>query len=119
MFVYKINDKMSFGRYKNEGKTLLDIVMTNPSYIDFCIKMVPTFCISNDTLKDIIKIIPTFRLSKQSFAINQKKIKISQRDEFGGLYIRATLNKKKPEEHGIVQAGSNLTDLLWQKLNWT
>ena len=47
-----------FGRYKNQ--TIEDVLIHNPSYIDFCIREIPSFMISPELVEQIKVYFPNF-----------------------------------------------------------
>ena len=47
-----------FGRYKDQ--TIEDVLINNPSYIDFCIREIPSFMISPELVEQIKVYFPNF-----------------------------------------------------------
>lgn len=71
MKFYKLTSVFSSGKYM--GKTLEEILETNPQYVDYLIRKEENFCISADVVEKIQDLYPEFQLSKRASEILLKK----------------------------------------------
>ena len=53
-----LDEIFRFGRYKEQ--TIEDVLIHNPSYIDFCIREIPPFMISPELVEQITEYFPNF-----------------------------------------------------------
>jgi len=61
---YEIDTELHFGKY--EGKTLKDVVLADSSYVEWCILNLDHFVISDESIEDIKKLMPTFVLTPEA-----------------------------------------------------
>ena len=71
MIKYEIESIFNFGKFK--GKTLLDVLSTNPNYVKWCFVNVATFYINNLTINEIRVIIPNFLKKKNEIKLLKTK----------------------------------------------
>jgi hypothetical protein len=45
---YDLDDELNFGKYKDSGKTVEDIIEEDPDYIRWCIENIETISFSDD-----------------------------------------------------------------------
>ncbi len=64
MIFYKLRTTFTSGKHK--GKTLREILDEEPEYLDWCAINNDQFYISDTVIKEIQKIIPDFKLSKEA-----------------------------------------------------
>ena len=77
MNFYDTDTKFNFGRYK--GKSLIEVFLLNPSYIDWCLREVSAFAITKESFRRLL------RGSDYKFSDEAEDIafeKISNPDEF-------------------------------------
>jgi len=72
MKLYNINDQFTFG--KHSGKTILEVTSEDLSYINWCLINLDHFVISDETIQQIQKIVPKFKLSDLAEAARCKKM---------------------------------------------
>lgn len=74
--VYEYHSILSFGKYKY--KTLLEISKLSISYIDWCLICINNFCISEISMKILMKQLPNMKLSDTAHKVNQFKLEVSK-----------------------------------------
>ena len=62
-FIYDIDDEFCFGR--NKGKTVRDLLKVNPGYVDWIIRNVDKFALSEDAMQQALEITEGKRFSKK------------------------------------------------------
>ncbi len=83
MKLYSINDRFSFG--KHTGKTILEVIGEDIGYINWCLINLDHFVISDDSIDEIKKFIPVFKLSdlaEQVRCFKMEKIEIETETHF-------------------------------------
>ena len=83
MKIYNINTAFTFG--KHIGKTTLQIVQEDASYVNWCLINLDHFVISDETIQEIQKIVPKFKLSDLAEATRSKKmlsLEVKVEDEY-------------------------------------
>jgi hypothetical protein len=92
---YSLNTKISFGMFK--GKTIRHVLKVHPSYIDWCIREVDDFFITDKSMKSIRNKFPNFKLSSPAW---------KRRHEKSTAYIEGTNCCPPSVESSWVQAWS-------------
>lgn len=64
MSFFKIDTKHDFGKYK--GSTLRQIFLKDPSYIDWCLRVIDYYRIYDETLEALENINPQWSFSKEA-----------------------------------------------------
>lgn len=64
MKFYTLETEFTFGKFR--GKTLIDVMNEDPSYLDWCLINLDHFYISNETLEAIRQIKPNFNFSENA-----------------------------------------------------
>ncbi len=82
MNFYNLNSKLNFGKHK--GKDLFTVIKTDEEYVNWCLINIDTFLISDQTLSELISLIPELKFS--DLAENFRKMKI--------MYTNQIDNKK-------------------------
>ena len=72
MKLYNINDRFSFG--KHTGKTILEVIGEDIGYINWCIINLDHFVISDDSIDEIKKCVPEFKLSDLAEQVRLQKM---------------------------------------------
>lgn len=73
--VYEYRSILSFGKYKY--KNLLEISKLSISYIDWCLTSINNFCVSEKSMRIIMK-QPNIKLSNKAIKANQFKLEIDK-----------------------------------------
>lgn len=79
MKLYNLSSKLDFGEYK--GRTLKDVFMKDPEFIETCILDNPTFCFSESTLEKLEDIHPEFTFSDEAIERLEEKYEIYEEEE--------------------------------------
>ena len=72
MKLYSINDRFSFG--KHTGKTILEVIGEEIGYINWCLINLDHFVISDDSIDEIKKCVPDFKLSDLAEQVRLQKM---------------------------------------------
>ena len=72
MKLYNINDRFSFG--KHTGKTILEVIGEDIGYINWCLINLDHFIISDDSIDEIKKCVPEFKLSDLAEQVRLQKM---------------------------------------------
>jgi hypothetical protein len=68
---YKTNTVIHFGKHMN--KSILQVCKSEPSYISWCLINLDHFYLSEETLEEIKRQIPNFKLSGEASKFQKKK----------------------------------------------
>ncbi len=79
MKLYNLNSKLDFGEYS--GKSLKDIYMTDPDYIEECILDVPGFCFNPGNIDKLEDMHPEFVFSQEAIEKLEEKFDIYEEEE--------------------------------------
>jgi site-specific DNA-adenine methylase len=77
MNFYSLNSSFNFGKHK--GKDLLSVIKTDLEYINWCLINIDIFIISDQTLSELINLIPELKFS--DLAENFRKMKIKYNNQ--------------------------------------
>lgn len=77
--VYEYHSILSFGKYKY--RNILEISKLSISYIDWCLTCINNFCISEKSMRIIMKQQPNVMLSDKAVKANQFKLEIEKLNE--------------------------------------
>ena len=72
MKLYNINDRFTFG--KHTGKTILEVIGEDIGYINWCLINLDHFVISDDSIDEIKKCVPEFKLSDLAEQVRLQKM---------------------------------------------
>ena len=81
-FIYDIDDEFNFGRYK--GKTVRDLLKVNPGYVDWVIRNVDRFALSENAMQQALEITEGKRFSKEEAEL--ERASKGNKSLFGKLY---------------------------------
>lgn len=74
--VYEYDSILKFGKYKN--KNLLEINQISNGYIDWCLNNIDNFCISEESMKTLMRLFPKMKFSDATFKANQFKQEVAK-----------------------------------------
>jgi hypothetical protein len=72
MKFYELNSVFTFGKY--QGKTALEILNLQPSYLDWCAINLDHFIMSENVIDEIEKLEPTFAFSPEGLQKMDEKL---------------------------------------------
>ena len=79
MRLYSLNSKLDFGEYS--GKTLKDVFVKDPEYVEECILENPSFCFNPSIIDALEDINPEFIFSEEAVEKIEEKYDIYEEEE--------------------------------------
>lgn len=67
--IYELDEVFSFGRYK--GKTVRELLKENPGYVDWIIRNVDSFALSEEAMQQALEITEGKKFSKEEAYLNR------------------------------------------------
>lgn len=80
MKMYTLDSVFTFGRYS--GQTLREVLAIEPDYLDWCLRNLGHFCMSDETVQAIKQILPSFSLSPQAETCRSENLWAWERDRY-------------------------------------
>lgn len=79
MKLYSLNSKLDFG--ENKGKTLREVFLSDPGYIEECVLEHPSFCFNPSNIDALEDLHPEFAFSDETIEKLEEKYEIYEEEE--------------------------------------